>query len=80
MTRINRRKGVEDRSPPHGPIRGDCETPFAETHGLDDMQTFAGYAFVGLRDPATNKVQAGIAQLHDGIQQLATFDISPYAV
>lgn len=46
---------------------------------LDDMQTFAGYAFVGLRDPATNKVQAGIAQLHDGIQQLATFDVAAYS-
>jgi len=46
---------------------------------LDDMQTFAGYAFVGLRDPATNKVQAGIAQLHEGIQQLATFDVTAYS-
>ncbi len=45
---------------------------------LDDMQTQATYAFVGHIDPSTNKVQAGVSQVHDGTQQLATFDVAPY--
>lgn len=45
---------------------------------LNDMQAQADYAFVGRTDPSTGKVQAGVAQLHDGIQQLAIFDVTAY--
>ncbi len=45
---------------------------------LQDMQTQADNAFNGLIDPSTNQAQAGIKQLHNDIQNLASFEVMPY--
>ena len=45
---------------------------------LDDMQTQAFYAYVGQLNSSTNKVEEGVTQIHFDIEQLATFDITPY--
>jgi len=46
---------------------------------LDAMQTQAFYAYTGWLDPSVDKLQEGVTQIHFDIQQLATFDIAPYA-
>ena len=45
---------------------------------LDDMYTQAFYAYVGRLNPATNKVDAGVIQIHYDTERLATFDIQSY--
>ena len=47
---------------------------------LDDMVKQANYAFVGQFDPNTTTVKEGVAQIHDNIQQLATFDVTPCTI
>jgi hypothetical protein len=47
---------------------------------LNDMLTQAKYALVGQFDPNTSTVQEGVAQIHNNIQGLATFDVSPCTV
>lgn len=45
---------------------------------LDNMETQAFFAYAGRLDPATNKMQRGVAEIHYDIQRLATFDITQY--
>ncbi|GHO88943.1 protein kinase domain-containing protein [Dictyobacter formicarum] len=40
---------------------------------LDDMVTLTTYAYIGKLDPVTNQVHPGVTQVHQDIQQLATF-------
>jgi eukaryotic-like serine/threonine-protein kinase len=47
---------------------------------LDDMLTQAKNALVGQFDPNTNMVKEGVAQIHDNIQGLATFDLKPCTI
>jgi eukaryotic-like serine/threonine-protein kinase len=42
---------------------------------LEDLATYATYAYIGQLDPATNKVTQGIIQAHYDIQKLAAFDV-----
>ncbi|HEV2583528.1 MAG TPA: serine/threonine-protein kinase, partial [Ktedonobacteraceae bacterium] len=44
---------------------------------LNDLLTQAKYALVGFLDPNTNTVRDGVAQIHDDIQGLATFNVTP---
>ncbi len=46
---------------------------------LVDLQTQTTNVLLGQINPSTNKVQAGVVQIHDNIQQLTTFNIQPYA-
>jgi hypothetical protein len=43
---------------------------------LEDLATYATYAYIGQLDPATNTVVPGIVQAHYDIQKLAAFDIT----
>jgi eukaryotic-like serine/threonine-protein kinase len=43
---------------------------------LEELATYATYAYIGQLDPATNKVVPGILQAHYDIQKLAAFDIT----
>jgi hypothetical protein len=43
---------------------------------LEELATYATYAYIGQLDPATNKVIPGILQAHYDIQKLAAFDIT----
>lgn len=43
---------------------------------LDQMVSYATYAYIGQLDPITNTVQGGIIQAHYEIQQLATITIT----
>ncbi len=45
---------------------------------LDTMQSLTSLAFIGQIDPSTGKVQRGVTQIYYNIEQLATFNISPY--
>ena len=45
---------------------------------LDDMMTQAFYAYDGQVDPASGQLQAGVLQISDEIERLATLDMSPY--
>jgi hypothetical protein len=45
---------------------------------LDDMAAQALYAYTGQLDPTTNQVQEGVIQIHDALQALAHFDVTPY--
>ncbi len=47
---------------------------------LNDMLTQAKYALTGQFDPNTSTVKEGVAQIHDNIQGLATFDVSPCTI
>src|SRR6266496_1554905 len=47
---------------------------------LNDMLTQAQIALVGHFDPNTNSVNEGVAQIHDNIQGLATFDVTPCTI
>ncbi len=44
---------------------------------LNDMLTQANRAFLGQFDPNTSTVKEGVAQIHNNIQKLATFDVTP---
>jgi hypothetical protein len=44
---------------------------------LNDMFTQAKYALAGQLDPNTNTVKEGVAQIHDNMQGLATFEVAP---
>ena len=44
---------------------------------LNDLFTQANHAFVGQFDPNTSTVKDGVAQIHNNIQGLATFDVIP---
>src|SRR6266702_4210838 len=44
---------------------------------LNDLFTQANHAFVGQFDPNTSTVKEGVAQIHNNIQGLATFDVTP---
>ncbi len=46
---------------------------------LDDMEANALYAFIGRPDPSTGQVLGGMIQVHYTIQDLATFDVSPFS-
>jgi len=46
---------------------------------LDDMEANALYAFIGRPDPSTGQVLGGMIQVHYAIQDLATFDVSPFS-
>ena len=46
---------------------------------VNDMVTQASNAYSGWIDPATGKLQEGVEQIHNVIQQLATFDVKPYS-
>jgi hypothetical protein len=43
---------------------------------LEDLATYATYAYIGRLDPTTNKVVPGILKAHYDIQKLAAFDIT----
>ena len=58
---------------------GQLSQPAALTI-LNDMLTQAKYALVGQFDPNTSTVREGVAEIHDYIQGLATFDVSACAV
>ena len=47
---------------------------------LNDMLTQAKFALTGYFDPNTSTVKEGVAQIHDYIQGLATFYVSPCTV
>ena len=47
---------------------------------LNDMFTQANHAFVGQFDPNTSTVKDGVAQIHNNIQGLATFDVIPCTI
>ena len=47
---------------------------------LNDMLTQARYALVGYFNPTTSTVREGVAQIHDKIQGLATFDVMPCTI
>ncbi len=44
---------------------------------LNDLFTQANHAFAGQFDPNTSTVKEGVAQIHNNIQGLATFDVTP---
>lgn len=44
---------------------------------LDDMESAGRNAFIGELDPNTNTIQGGVVQIHDDIQHLATYEITP---
>ncbi len=44
---------------------------------LNDLFTQANHAFVGQFDPNTSSVKEGVVQIHNNIQGLATFDVTP---
>ena len=46
---------------------------------LDDMEANSLYAFIGRPDPSAGQVLGGMIQVHYTIQDLATFDISPFS-
>jgi hypothetical protein len=43
---------------------------------LEDLVAQATYAYIGQLNPTTNTTIPGIVQVHDEVQQLATFDIT----
>ena len=47
---------------------------------FDDLFTQANYAFVGQFDPNTSTVKEGVVQIHNNIQKLATFDVTPCTI
>jgi len=47
---------------------------------LNDLFTQANHAFVGQFDPNTSTVMEGVVQIHNNIQRLATFDITPCTI
>jgi len=47
---------------------------------LNTMLTQAKYALVGQFDPNTSTVREGVAQIHNNIQGLATFNVSPCTI
>lgn len=47
---------------------------------LNDMLTQAKYALVGQFDPNTGTVKEGVAQIHETLQGLATFDVTPCTI
>lgn len=47
---------------------------------LNDLLTQANHAFVGQFDPNTGTVMEGVVQIHNNIQRLATFDITPCTI
>jgi eukaryotic-like serine/threonine-protein kinase len=47
---------------------------------LNDLFTQANHAFVGQFDPNTSTVKEGVVQVHNNIQSLATFDVTPCAI
>jgi len=47
---------------------------------LNDMFTQANHAFVGQFDPNTSTVNEGVVQIHNNIQRLATFDVTPCTI
>jgi serine/threonine protein kinase len=57
---------------------GQYNSPAARSL-LDDMEANAFYAFVGRPDPSTGQVLGGMIQVHYTIQNLATFDVSPFS-
>lgn len=46
---------------------------------LDDMATYARYAFVGNIDPGTNKIQGGVVQIYYDSQALAKLVVTPFS-
>jgi serine/threonine protein kinase len=47
---------------------------------LNDLFTQADHAFLGQFDPNTSAVKEGVAQIHNNIQKLATFDVTPCTI
>jgi len=47
---------------------------------FDDLFTQANHAFFGQFDPNTNTVKEGVVQIHNNIQRLATFDVTPCTI
>jgi serine/threonine protein kinase len=47
---------------------------------FDDLFTQANRAFVGQFDPNTSTVKEGVVQIHNNIQKLATFDVTPCTI
>ncbi|HLZ81625.1 MAG TPA: protein kinase [Ktedonobacteraceae bacterium] len=47
---------------------------------LNDLFTQANRAFVGQFDPNTSTVIEGVVQIHNNIQRLATFDVTPCTI
>jgi len=47
---------------------------------LDDLFTQANHAFLGQFDPNTSTVKEGVVQIHNNIQKLATFDVTPCTI
>src|SRR6266496_455692 len=47
---------------------------------LNDLFTQANHAFFGQFDPNTNTVKEGVVQIHNNIQRLATFDVTPCTI
>jgi hypothetical protein len=47
---------------------------------LNDLFTQANHAFVGQFDPNTSTVKEGVVQIHNNIQRLATFDVTPCTI
>lgn len=47
---------------------------------LNDLFTQADHAFLGQFDPNTSTVKEGVVQIHNNIQRLATFDITPCTI
>jgi eukaryotic-like serine/threonine-protein kinase len=45
---------------------------------LDDMETYARYAFVGKLDPSNNQTQGGVVQIYYDSQALATMGVVPF--
>ncbi len=59
--------------------QGDAQLLSAQALSLlDDMAAQALYAYVGQLDPRTNKEVAGVVQVTDNMERLATFNISLY--
>ena len=48
-------------------------------HLLDDMYTYALYAFSGYLDPSDNVLQGGARQISDDSQALAQFTVTPFS-
>jgi eukaryotic-like serine/threonine-protein kinase len=44
---------------------------------LNHMLTQAQFALAGQFEPNTSTVKEGVAQIHDNLQRLATFDVTP---
>ncbi len=47
---------------------------------LNDLFSQANHAFVGQFDPNTSTVNEGVVQIHNNIQRLATYDVTPCAI